>query len=106
VIARKQRKAAPRKRPANVRYVSRCLLLQLLSDFCARTENQRQALDAIAATNTPNGLHTVAEHRVRTVTGILLESQLSGLRDIEGFARIVRNRAGPPGDDFTRNQPV
>jgi hypothetical protein len=82
------------------------MMLQLLSDLCDRIKKQRHELDAIAEANVPNDLHTVAEHRVRTVTGILLRKQQSSLYDIEGFARIVRNRAGPPGDHYTQSQPV
>jgi hypothetical protein len=97
----------PRKRGApRVHYVSRRMMLQLLSDLCDRIKKQRHELDAIAEANVPNGQHIVAEHRVRTVTGILLRKQQSSLYDIEGFARIVRNRAGPPGDHYTQSQPV
>jgi len=100
--ARKPRKqSAPR-----VRYVSRPLLLQMLSDLCDRIHRQHMEMDAITETNKPNGLHKVMEHRVRTVIGISLESQLRGLNDIAGFARIIRDRAGPPGDNFTRSQPI
>ena len=100
--ARKPRKqSAPR-----VRYVSRPLLLQMLSDLCDRIKNQRHELDAITETNDPNGRHIVAEHRVRTVMGILLRKQQSNLYSIEEFARIVRNRAGPPGDRYTQSQPL
>ena len=104
--ARNKRKAAQRKRPAKVRYYSRRMMLQLLSDLCDRIHKQHMVLDAIAETNKPNELHTVREHRVRTVIGISLESQLRGLDDIAGFARIIRDRAGPPGDNFTRIQPI
>ena len=97
---------ALRKRPAKVNYLSRRLLLQLLSDLCSRSENQRQTLEAIVATNTPDGVNTVVEHRVRTVMGILLEKLQSRQCNIEGFARIIRTRAGPPGDHYTQSQPV
>jgi hypothetical protein len=95
----------PRKRPAKVRYYSRPMMLRLLSDLCDRLHKQHMVLDAITETNKPNGRHTVLEHRVRTVIGISLESQLRGLNDIAEFARIIRDRAGPPGDGFTRIQP-
>jgi hypothetical protein len=100
--ARKPRKhSVPR-----VRYVSRPLLLQMLSDLCDRIKNQRHELDAITEANDPNDRHIVAEHRVRTVMGILLEKLQSRQCDIEGFARIIRNNAGPPGDHYTQSQPV
>ena len=104
--ARNKRKAAQRKRPAKVRYYSRPMMLQLLSDLCDRIHRQHMVMDAITETNKPNGFHKVMEHRVRTVIGISLESQLRGLDDIAGFARIIRDRAGPPGDNFTRIQPI
>ena len=97
----------PRKRSApRVHYVSRPLLLQLLSDLCDRIKKQRHELDAIAEANVPNDKHIVAEHRVRTVMGILLRKQQSNLYSIEEFSRIVRNRAGPPGDRYTQSQPL
>jgi hypothetical protein len=97
----------PRKRSApRVHYVSRPLLLQLLSDLCDRIKKQRHELDAIAEANVPNDKHIVAEHRVRTVMGILLEKLQSRQCNIEGFARIIRIRAGPPGDHYTQSQPV
>jgi hypothetical protein len=96
----------PRKRPAKVRYYSRRMMLQLLSDLCDRIKKQRHELDAIAEANVPNDKHIVAEHRVRTVMGILLEKLQSRQCDIEGFARIIRTNAGPPGDHFTQSQPV
>ena len=67
----------PRKRPAKVRYYSRPMMLQLLSDLIDRIKKQRHELDAIAEANVPNGQHIVAEHRVRTVTGILLRKRNS-----------------------------
>jgi hypothetical protein len=97
----------PRKHSApRVRYHSRPMMLQLLSDLCDRIKNQRHELDAIAETNVPNGQHIVAEHRVRTVMGILLRKQQSSIYSIEEFARIVRNNAGPPGDRYTQSQPL
>ena len=97
----------PRKHSApRVRYHSRPMMLQLLSDLCDRIKNQRHELDAIAETNVPNGQHIVAEHRMRTVMGILLEKLQSRQCNIEGFARIIRTRAGPPGDHYTQSQPV
>ena len=54
----------PRKRSApRVHYVSRPLLLQMLSDLCDRIKNQRHELDAITEANDPNDRHIVAEHR-------------------------------------------
>jgi len=82
------------------------MMLQLLSDLIDRIKKQRHELDAIAEANVPNGQHIVAEHRVRTVTGILLRKQQSSLYDIEEFARIIRTNAGPPGDHYTQSQPV
>jgi hypothetical protein len=73
------------------------MMLQLLSDLIDRIKKQRHELDAIAEANVPNGQHIVAEHRVRTVTGILLRKQQSSLYGIEEFARIIRTNAGPPG---------
>ena len=97
----------PRKHSApKIRYVSRPLLLQMLSDLCDRIRKQRQELDAIAETNVPNDRHIVAEHRVRTVMGISLGKQQSGMWGIEEFAHLIRHRAGPSGDDFTRSQPI
>jgi hypothetical protein len=96
----------PRKRPAKVRYYSRPMMLQLLSDLCDRIKKQRHELDAITEANDPNDRHIVAEHRVRTVMGILLRKQQSSIYSIEEFARIVRNNAGPPGDRYTQSQPL
>jgi hypothetical protein len=58
--ARNKRKAAQRKRPAKVRYYSRPMMLQLLSDLCDRIHRQHMVMDAITETNKPNGLHKVA----------------------------------------------
>jgi hypothetical protein len=98
-------KSTSRKRPT-AKPLPRRLVVQLLADLCERAQNQLSVLDAIAATNAPNEQHVVMDHRLRTVTGILLENQASSLRQISGFAQIIHARAAglpiPPDHQLNR----
>jgi hypothetical protein len=83
---RKSKRRPLRKTP---RRLPRSLLEKMLCDLVGRLDQHLNMVEAIDTANTPNGLHTVIEHRLRTVFGILLDSQLHSLRDIVGFAHII-----------------
>ena len=79
-----------------VKRLSRSTLNEALRDLAERLGRQLERHEAIVAANEPNDKHTEIEYRLRTVFGVLLDSQLRGLREIEGFAQIIceRVRAG------------
>ena len=85
---RKVKRAPPRKGPAP-RHLSRGLLDKMLRDLVGRLDGQIRAAEAIATTMRPTGDHTLREVELRRVFGILLENQLRGLRDVQGFARLI-----------------
>ena len=69
--------------------IRRASLGVMLPDLAERLDRQVQIGLAIQKTQEPNGEHTVAEHELRTVFGLLLESQLRNLRDIRDVARML-----------------
>jgi hypothetical protein len=88
------RRTAKAKTKRESRPLSRPLLNKLLRDLVERADRQVEVAEAIATTNTPNSQHTVKEIQLRTVFGLLLSTQLEGLRDVAGFARLIHDRSG------------
>ena len=74
---------------ARTRRLSRPLLDKMLREIAERLKQQVRIVEAINGTNTTNDLHTVIEHQIRTVFGLLLDSHLRGLRDIQGLAEML-----------------
>jgi hypothetical protein len=77
------------KAKASVRPLSRPLLDKMLRDLTERIGRQIVVVEAITRANTPNDLHIYIEYQLRTVFGVMLDSQLRGLKDIKGLAEML-----------------
>lgn len=69
-------KRAPRR-------LSRSLFDKMLLDLVERIDRQIELTQAIKRSNTPNGQHIFIEYQLRTVFGVMLDSQLRDLMDIK-----------------------
>jgi hypothetical protein len=72
---------AKSKRPT--RRPSRSLFNKLLLDLIERIDRQIAVTQAIKRANIPNGEHIFIEYQLRTVFGVMLDSQLRDLMDIQ-----------------------
>jgi hypothetical protein len=76
----KKRKAkATSKRPSR----RASLFNKLLLDLIERIDRQIEVTQAIKRANIPNGEHIFIEYQLRTVFGVILDSQLRDLMDIQ-----------------------
>jgi len=73
--------------------LSRKALADITNDLAKRLDDQVLVMEAIVNAERPLGAHIVLEHRVRTVFGILLQSQLKQLQDAEQLARLIADSA-------------
>lgn len=86
---------SPRKirhQGAKPRRLSRPLLDKKLRDLLRRIQAHIHVTQSFEATIAPNGEHIYAEAQVRETFGVLLESQLRSLSDIEDLTRSLCDR--------------
>ena len=81
-----------RAKPQGVRPLSRRLLVEGMTDVSERLDRLMEVAKAIQQANRPNGEHVGLEYDLRTMFGLLLESQRESIRDIAGVARIYARR--------------
>jgi hypothetical protein len=68
------------------------LVSQVLEDLCKRQQKQTDIADALEAAARPHGDVTVAAYPMLKVLELAAGQHAQGLRQVTGFAQIIRDR--------------